>query len=66
MHGAGHGAPDSFDDELYETWFGDGNPSEIPVLGPGENVDTREKISAAGSSVQKFQRETARSKQMMG
>lgn len=50
MHGAGHGAPDSFDDELYETWFGDGNPSEIPVLGPGENVDTREKISAAGSS----------------
>lgn len=50
MRGAGHGAPDSFDDELYETWFGDGNPSEISVLGPGENVDTREKISAAGSS----------------
>ncbi|KAH9696925.1 RIX1 domain-containing protein [Citrus sinensis] len=38
MHGTGQRASDSFDDDLYETWFGDGHPTEIPVHGPGENV----------------------------
>lgn len=38
MHGTGQRASDSFDDDLYETWFGDGHPTEIPVHCPGENV----------------------------
>lgn len=61
MQGTRQSAPDSFDDDLYETWFDDGSPNDISVHGPGENVDItkpsetlrvqqREKLFVAGSS----------------
>ncbi|KAJ4720599.1 Proline-, glutamic acid-and leucine-rich protein 1 [Melia azedarach] len=61
MERTGEGAPESFDDDLYDRWFSDGHANEIPVHGTTSNVDImkpseasvvqqREKLSVTSSS----------------
>ncbi|KAJ4721047.1 Proline-, glutamic acid-and leucine-rich protein 1 [Melia azedarach] len=61
MERTGDGAPDSYDDDLYDKWFSDGHGNEIPVHGTTNNVDVmnssevlvvqrREKLSITSSS----------------
>ncbi|KAJ4721045.1 proline-, glutamic acid- and leucine-rich protein 1 isoform X1 [Melia azedarach] len=39
MERTGDGAPDSYDDDLYDKWFSDGHGNEIPVHATTNNVD---------------------------